>query len=276
MSRQPSSTGPPPHPRPRAPPSRRSTFSRTTTTKWIKPPSRKREMPLDAGWGPPPSLSREVQRLLPPTNFIPAGVLEWVRHSTVSPPFIFKGRRATGRRRSGEVYERKVQAWLEGEFEGRYVPSPWFYFKAVGQEKVRWCQPDGLLFDPHSGLLTIVEVKLQHTAAAWWQVKLLYFKAVGQEKVRWCQPDGLLFDPHSGLLTIVEVKLQHTAAAWWQVKLLYFPIIAQVFPPDLWRYSFVEVVKWYDRDTAFPERIQLLPHIALAEEGRFGVHIVKP
>lgn len=170
-----------------------------------------------------------MQRLLPPTNFTPAGVLEWVRHSTVSPPFIFKGRRATGRRRSGEVYERKVQAWLEGEFEGRYVPSPWFYFKAIGQEKVRWCQPD-----------------------------------------------GLLFDPHSGLLTIIEVKLQHTAAAWWQVKLLYFPIIAQVFPPDLWRYSFVEVVKWYDRDTAFPERIQLLPHIALAEEGRFGVHIVKP
>ena len=186
-------------------------------------------MPLADGWGSPPSHSKEVQRLLPPNNFTPAGVVEWVKHSPTVPPFIHSSRRSRGRRRAGEMYETKVQRWLENEFEGNYLPSPWFYFKAVGSEKVRWCQPD-----------------------------------------------GLLFDFQSGLITIVEVKLQHTAAAWWQVKLLYFPLVVQLFPPNLWRYTFVEIVKWYDKDTLFPERVQLLPHLALAEENRFGVHILKP
>ena len=170
----------------------------------------------------------ELSRLLPPNNFTPAGALKWVKHSSAAPPFINSQRRSRGRRRNGEIYEAKVQKWLEAEFPRQYAPSPWFYFQAAGNEKVRWAQPD-----------------------------------------------GLLFDFTSGTITIVEVKLQHTAAAWWQVKWLYHPLVAHLFPPDLWKYNFVEIVKWFDKDTLFPEKVQLLPHPALADEGRFGVHIWK-
>lgn len=163
---------------------------------------------------------------MPPGNFVPAGVLDWVRHSPAIPPFAVPARRRKGRRRSGELYERRVQTWLSEEFGPAYLPSPWFYFRAVGEDRVRWAQPD-----------------------------------------------GLLFDFTSGTITIIEVKLQHTAAAWWQVKWLYHPLVAHVFPPDLWRYAFVEVVKWFDRDTLFPEKCALLPHIAMADVGKFGVHI---
>lgn len=194
-------------------------------------------MQSDAGWGAHLLQSRTQRRLkgnsspglLPPTNFAPAGVLEWARHSPSVPPFINGKKRSRGRRRSGEIYELRAQDALAEEFGDLYVPSPWFQFKSIG-------------FD----------------------------------RVRWCQPDGLLFDPYAGRITIIEMKLQHTAAAWWQVKLLYHPIIAHLFPPDLWTYAFVEIVKWFDKDTQFPERVQLLPHVALAEDGRFGVHIWKP
>jgi hypothetical protein len=59
--------------------------------------------------------------------------------------------------------KRKCKGGSKTSSKGTTLPSPWFYFKAVGSEKVRWCQPDGLLFDFQSGLITIVEVKLQHT-----------------------------------------------------------------------------------------------------------------
>lgn len=173
--------------------------------------------------------AKSSPHLLPPNNFAPAGVVEWVRHSPTFPPFLNGKKKSRGRRRAGEIYEAKTQKVLAEEFGGFYVPSPWFQFKSSGHERVRWCQPD-----------------------------------------------GLLFDPLGGRITIVEVKLQHTAAAWWQVKLLYHPVLAHFFPPSLWDYAFVEVVKWFDRDTLFPERVQLLPHIALAEVNRFGVHILKP
>lgn len=178
---------------------------------------------------PSRSKARSSPQILPPNNFAPAGIIEWAQHSPTIPTFINPRRRSKGRRRTGEIYEAKTQQVLREEFGDSYVPSPWFKFKSIGHERVRWCQPD-----------------------------------------------GLLFDLRSGRITIVEVKLQHTAAAWWQVKLLYLPVIAQLFQPDSWTYAFVEVVKWYDKDTAFPERVQLLPHIALAEENRFGVHILKP
>jgi hypothetical protein len=61
---------------------------------------------------------------------------------------------------------------LEFRFEWRYVRSPWIKFLSDG--RWRWCQPDGLLFLPEQGRLVVVEVKYQHTADAWWQVRHLY------------------------------------------------------------------------------------------------------
>lgn len=83
-----------------------------------------------------------------------------------------------GRRRAGERYELKVQRELELRYDWNYVPSPWFYFQEAGKDRPRWCQPDGLLFQPLYETITIVEVKLQHTSDAWWQVKQLYLPVI--------------------------------------------------------------------------------------------------
>lgn len=115
----------------------------------------------------------------PPRQFRPAGVIEWVKHSSTPPPFI-KPTRRRGRRAAGERYERKVQEELLLSYEDYYVPSPWFRFSEVGVERPRWCQPDGLLFQPLYATITIVEVKLQHTPDSWWQLKQLYHPVVAR------------------------------------------------------------------------------------------------
>jgi hypothetical protein len=75
-------------------------------------------------------------------------------------------------------YESKVQKELELSYGDSYVPGPWFRFKELGRDNPRWCQPDGLLFQPLYSTITIVEIKYQHTPTAWWQVKQLYLPVV--------------------------------------------------------------------------------------------------
>lgn len=50
-------------------------------------------------------------------------------------------------------------------------------FKEKGK-RVRWCQPDGLLIDVLAGVITILEMKYQHTAQAYWQLHGLYLPVV--------------------------------------------------------------------------------------------------
>lgn len=83
-------------------------------------------------------------------------------------------------------------------FPYSYLPNPWIKFE--GQAGIKWCQPDGLLFDLEAGLLTIVEVKYQHTTDAWWQLRELYepvvrklfpqklWRIVVLEYVKWFDP----------------------------------------------------------------------------------------
>lgn len=106
-------------------------------------------------------------------------------------------------------------------------------------------------------------------------VSKLWFEYVenGRYKARYCQPDGILFDFYNRKITVVEVKLQHTADAWWQLKHLYIPVLTKVFPPDIWEYAMVEVVKWYDRAIPFPEPVKLVSNIQSLSCGEFGVHI---
>lgn len=121
-----------------------------------------------------------------------------------------------------------MQAHLETEFGGYYLPSPWFRFRSSGARSDRWCQPD-----------------------------------------------GLLFQPLERILTIVEVKLQHTSDAWWQTNQLYAPVVARVFPPDLWTYNIVEVVKWFDPSVYFPWAFRRCAHLSLLPVNTFGVHICR-
>lgn len=102
------------------------------------------------------------------------------------------------------------------------------------------------------------------------------YKEIGKERSRWCQPDGLLFIPALSRIILIETKFRHTSDAWWQLRQLYLPVISHMFQPDKWQYCTLEVTKWYDRDTLFPERIKLCPDVLMLEPGEFGVHIWIP
>jgi hypothetical protein len=108
----------------------------------------------------------------PPKGFRVANDVEWVQYSPSAPAFVRRSRRRTGRRAAGEAYERKVHAELADRYGDFYVPSVWWRYGT--HTETRWCQTDGLLFRPLDRLITIIEVKLQHTPDAWWQVRHLY------------------------------------------------------------------------------------------------------
>lgn len=118
--------------------------------------------------------------MIPPKGFKAAGVVDWVRFSATPPPFIVETKKARGRRAQGINYEKKVHGYLAELYGDFYVANPWFMFQECGRERVRWCQPDGLLFLPTSGLIIIVECKLQHTSDAWWQLKWLYLPVIAK------------------------------------------------------------------------------------------------
>lgn len=83
-------------------------------------------------------------------------------------------RRFTGTRRAGVKYEARVHEHLRSLYGGAYVPSPWFQYQDEAESRVRYCQPDALLFDSKLRRLIIVEVKLRHTDKAWWQLRHKY------------------------------------------------------------------------------------------------------
>lgn len=93
--------------------------------------------------------------------------------------------------------------------------------------------------------------------------------------VRWCQPDALLLDPRRGVATILEVKYQHTPDAWFQLRELYAPVVGAALGPH-WQLAMVEVVKWYDPATFFPERHVMCPDPLRPPVGYIGVHIWTP
>lgn len=169
-----------------------------------------------------------VAKILPPKRFRPAGCVEWVKWSPVPPPFINTKKRK-GKRAQGIAYEKKWHMFALESFKGIYVPSPWFYFKEVGVDKPRWCQPD-----------------------------------------------GLLIELETGRITIVECKLQHTSDAWWQLRWLYLPVVSAAFPASHWQFSVVEVVKWFDCATFFPEKVKMKPDVRDVHSNEFGVHIWHP
>jgi len=98
----------------------------------------------------------------------------------------------------------------------------------------------------------------------------------GQGKFFWAQPDGLLVDPLFGVITVVEVKHSHTPDAWWGVRQLYIPLLSRIFPRHQWTFRAIEVVKWYDVATAFPEPHRIVRSILDAPVSGFGVVIFNP
>lgn len=88
-------------------------------------------------------------------------------------PSFVRPHKTTGRKAVGLRYERKVLADLSARHP-HFVASPWFrYTLRRYPQRVNYLQPDGLLIDPSSGVVTIVEVKYNHTSDA-------YFQTVGK------------------------------------------------------------------------------------------------
>lgn len=91
------------------------------------------------------------------------------------PAFIKRGK-SRGRFAVGIRYEREVKEFLSlyalGRPEIRFLDGPWIEFQDDSGR--RWCQPDGVLANAGEKIVTIAEVKYQHTSDAWWQLKQLY------------------------------------------------------------------------------------------------------
>ena len=93
----------------------------------------------------------------------------------------------------GIKYEAKAQLELVGRYGHDYMPSQWIRYRS-GDGRIRWCQPDGVLVDRGTKTLTIVEIKYNHTANAWWQLFKLYLPVLER-----------LFDGHGYEFRCVEV-----------------------------------------------------------------------
>ena len=89
------------------------------------------------------------------------------------PEWINPGRAEKGARARGVKYERIIQKRMQDRFSF-YEPSPWMHFVSEEAPEGRYACPDGLLIDKEHDTITIVEIKLKHTANAWWQVRGLY------------------------------------------------------------------------------------------------------
>lgn len=97
----------------------------------------------------------------------------WSGFARNAPPFTGASR-PTGARKAGLRYEKLAQDHLEERYPYTYLRSPWLVYQTDDSARVRWCQPDGILFDWGRQIITIVEIKLHHTSDAYWQVMDIY------------------------------------------------------------------------------------------------------
>ena len=122
------------------------------------------------------------------------GEVKWAAFAEHLPPFALTEAKY-GAKRSGVLYERKVHKYLRRCYGANYISNPWLVF-GDSRWNNRWCQPDGLLFNPERGLITIVECKYQHTARAWWQLFHLYQPVLSK-----------LFETEEGLWKFATVEV---------------------------------------------------------------------
>lgn len=135
-------------------------------------------------------------------------------HFTQAPGFARStngGKGKKGAKGNGLRYEARVQEHLSSLSEW-YLPGPWILYIVGGRPQ--WCQPDGLHLDYQRGIITIIEIKLSHTADAARQLRGVYEPVVRRlfprpmwgvkvvEITRWYDPDiafpeavSLLADP---------------------------------------------------------------------------------
>lgn len=107
---------------------------------------------------------------------------------------------------------------------------------------------------------------LLYAPAPW----IKYYSAGGW---RWCQPDAFFLDFRAGRVIVVEIKVRHTLRAWRQLRQLYEPLAKQILGTELWTYSVLEVVRWFDPHVAFPETLKFVDCPTHSSHDHFNLHI---
>jgi len=95
------------------------------------------------------------------------------------------------------IYEARANVYLESRYDAGFRRGPWVVFRD-STDRDRWCQPDGLLFDPARNRIVVTEIKLRHCSEAYYQLFDLYCPVVrclfptwhvsGVEICRWFDP----------------------------------------------------------------------------------------
>lgn len=155
--------------------------------------------------------------------------------------------------------------------EAEFTSQPPFITSKKTRNKAR---ADGLRYERKAHAYIADKFKDEHVLGPW-----IKFISRNNPKRRgqslWCQPDALLIDLKRGEITVVEIKLKHTSDAWWQVRRLYTPVVEFMFGEG-WTYRALEITKWFDADTKFPERFEFidsLSEISQSNAGTFHVHL---
>ena len=106
-------------------------------------------------------------------------------------------------------------------------------------------------------------------------IKHPWFEFWDENGRHWCQPDALLLGLEQNL--IYEVKYKHCAEAWFQLWRLYVPVLEKWAGSAGKKWQGIEVVKWHDPATNFPEKYSLAADILeIPRNGRTAVHIWNP
>lgn len=194
---------------------------------------------------------------LPPRNFRPSDL---VREAVwCDSPFNSQPRRTNNAAAAeGLRYERKCHGALQSRFNGSrgevlYCPSRWIRFRTSDPRETDWryAQPDGFILDLGRGLVTILEMKLKHTQAAWWGLRRLYEPLFRQ-----------LFSPRWEF-AVCEVVAWYDPAIHWPE-----PFKLHQDPSQLQAGEFgVHVLSWRELRYAEMARIAAMPDF-LARAGR--------
>ena len=161
---------------------------------------------------------------------VEASEVSWAAFAGRAPAFTYRRRKPTAAQLAGLRFEKEALSFLCSSFPGLFVPRPWFRYMVTGENDVRWCQPDGLLFSPRTGLITIVEVKIRHTNDAWRKLSGLYSAVT-----------GAIFPPHLWQIALCEFTRMYDCAVACQEQPRLHAQVSEVRPGEF------GVVTWKPR-----------------------------
>lgn len=126
--------------------------------------------------------------------------VSWAALAKFPPHFGGTKKHQSRAQRAGLSYERRALKYLEELYPHTFLPSPWLVFRLKNEPYLRWCQPDGLIFNLPESRIIIVEIKLRHMAEAYTQINGIYapvlrklfptFQLRQVEVVNWYDPSA--------------------------------------------------------------------------------------